>query len=472
MHKIKPETVKIRPLAIYEKQRQILRSTAPIKGFIGGRGTGKTKIGVIDILLRARNAEPWMAVSPDYNVIMGTTLVVFEEVATTTRQLIRIIKSPTPKAYFRTHDGGKAEVVFKSAEKPDKLRGFSNAGLWFDEATVMKKEAFLFAYPTLRFRGRLGPCLITATPKGTRHWTFETFFTPITEEFAIANPNPRYLYTGGRFYAPKKGTELVRSRSIDNPFLPPQYDETNRAQYSTMLAEQEFGGEFVDIAGLMFRREWFPIVNQAPRVAVRVRYWDRAATPGSGCFTAGVLMARDRRGLWYVEDVVRGQWSAHERNEVMRQTAILDKAKYGGEVIIFTETEGGSAGKEVSEQLLTMFGGFPMYTDNVGGGKQFRSVLGEKLPGQAKIVRAFPFQAQAEAGNVRVVRGAWNEAWFTELIAFPEYKFMDQVDGTTGAFNKLAQAIGVDAGQVTALDRQVNTDSYGALAMLQRNMRQ
>jgi hypothetical protein len=33
----------------------------------------------------------------------------------------------------------------------------------------------------------------------------------------------------------------------------------------------------------MFRREWFQLVNAAPIDAMRVRYWDRAATPGSGC---------------------------------------------------------------------------------------------------------------------------------------------------------------------------------------------
>src|SRR3954466_1235261 len=37
----------------------------------------------------------------------------------------------------------------------------------------------------------------------------------------------------------------------------------------------------------------------------------------------------------------------------------------------------------------------------------------------AKVTRFGPFSAQAEAGNVYVLRGSWNEDWFAALEAFP-----------------------------------------------------
>ena len=44
-----------------------------------------------------------------------------------------------------------------------------------------------------------------------------------------------------------------------------------------------------------------------------VRFWDQAATEGGGCYTAGVLMCKGEDGLFYIVDVVRGQWSPNKR---------------------------------------------------------------------------------------------------------------------------------------------------------------
>lgn len=55
-----------------------------------------------------------------------------------------------------------------------------------------------------------------------------------------------------------------------------------------------------------------------------------------------------------------------------------------------------------------------------------------------KTTRASPASAQAGAGNIKVVRGPWNEAFFTELENFPSPKTHDdQVDALSGAFNSL-----------------------------------
>src|SRR5262249_54039895 len=84
----------------------------------------------------------------------------------------------------------------------------------------------------------------------------------------------------------------------------------------------------------------------------------------------------------------------------------------------------GSAGKEVAEDKVKMLAGFPVHAERVTGDK---------------AVRAEPFAAQAEAGNVRLVRGPWNAAYVDELTAFPNGANDDQVDGSSGAFNKLTR---------------------------------
>lgn len=176
--------------------------------------------------------------------------------------------------------------------------------------------------------------------------------------------------------------------------------------------------------GNLFQRSWFPIVNVAPVEATRVRYWDKAGTENAGNYTAGVLMARDDNGLYFVEDVVRGQWSSHQRNTVIKQTAHLDAEKYGNTVQVWVEREGGSGGKESAEMTVKDLAGFPIRTEQVTGSKE---------------VRAAPFAAQAEAGNVRLVRGPWNQEYLNELTVFPSGQYDDQVDGSSGAFNKLAR---------------------------------
>jgi predicted phage terminase large subunit-like protein len=53
-------------------------------------------------------------------------------------------------------------------------------------------------------------------------------------------------------------------------------------------------------------------------------------------------------------------------------------------------------------------------------------------------VRASPFAAQCEAGNVKLVAGPWVEAFIDEITTFPNGKHDDQVDAAASAFNVLA----------------------------------
>jgi predicted phage terminase large subunit-like protein len=53
------------------------------------------------------------------------------------------------------------------------------------------------------------------------------------------------------------------------------------------------------------------------------------------------------------------------------------------------------------------------------------------------VQRADPFSYQVNAGNVRMVEGDWNYDCIRELRLFPRWKFKDQVDAISGAFNML-----------------------------------
>jgi predicted phage terminase large subunit-like protein len=180
------------------------------------------------------------------------------------------------------------------------------------------------------------------------------------------------------------------------------------------------------LEGARFKREFFEkFVQNAPNDGKRIRYWDKAGTEDTGeAATAGVLICMGKDGLIYIEDVVQGWWTAHEREQKILNTAARDSALYGGPYVvkIWVEQEPGSGGKESAESTVQNLLGYSVYLDKVQTNKD---------------ARLEPFAAQAEAGRIRVVKGHWNSSYIEELVSVPNGIRRDQADATGGAFSKL-----------------------------------
>jgi predicted phage terminase large subunit-like protein len=123
--------------------------------------------------------------------------------------------------------------------------------------------------------------------------------------------------------------------------------------------------------------------------------------------------------------VQRGQWSSEQRNVVIRQTAAVDAGRSGGHCVTWSEQEPGSSGLEVAQAFVKLLAGYASGYETSTGSKE---------------VRAMPFAAQCEAGNVKLLRGAWNAAYLDEMTSFPFGTNDDQVDASSGAFSKLVNA--------------------------------
>jgi predicted phage terminase large subunit-like protein len=200
-----------------------------------------------------------------------------------------------------------------------------------------------------------------------------------------------------------------------------------RRDVGSLVWNAEYQGVPRAPEGDRFKRGWFPIVEASPEVMARVRYWDKAATEGGGKFSAGVLIGRSAERQTFIEDVARGQWSTGHRRAAMLQTAQLDAARYGNTVRIYIEQEPGSSGKDSVDDEIRMLGAFPVHADRPTGDKD---------------TRLEPFRAQAEGGNVKLVRGTWNQqAYIEEMCAIPNGTFRDQADATAGGYNKLASVL-------------------------------
>jgi predicted phage terminase large subunit-like protein len=190
--------------------------------------------------------------------------------------------------------------------------------------------------------------------------------------------------------------------------------------------ESEYQQNPIVAGGDVFPIERLEVIQSVERSKIMssIRYFDKAGTEGAGASTAGVLMHRMADGSFVVEDVIRGQWGALERERRIKQAANADQALCPGNYEIWVEQEPGSGGKESAESTVRNLAGFNAYADRVSGKG-------------SKEIRAEPFAAQVQNGNVKVKSFDGIAEYFNELEAFPGSKNKDQVDASSGAFNKL-----------------------------------
>ncbi len=131
-------------------------------------------------------------------------------------------------------------------------------------------------------------------------------------------------------------------------------------------------------------------------------------------------MMRAESGLFFVEDVRRLRGSPLKVERAVKNTASVD----GKAVEIGLPQDPGQAGKAQAQRFVRALAGYNVRVRRESGDK---------------ITRAAPLSAQAEAGNVKLLRGPWNDAFLAELENFPE-GHDDQVDAAAGAFDMLTRA--------------------------------
>jgi len=209
--------------------------------------------------------------------------------------------------------------------------------------------------------------------------------------------------------------------------FPERFPEKQVIELETVLGSYATAGQLqqrpAPRSGGMFQRTDFEIVDAMPAGSHRVvRAWDFAATevkPGrKPDWTAGIRVSLVG-DIFYVEDVVRGQW----KPSVVEQTLLNTASQDGQTVSIRMPEDPGAAGKSDAQTKIKLLKGY--------------SVKAVRPTGE-KSVRARPASAQAEAGNVKLVRGLWNTAFLDEVCVFPAGTNDDQVDAFADAVNELA----------------------------------
>jgi predicted phage terminase large subunit-like protein len=212
-----------------------------------------------------------------------------------------------------------------------------------------------------------------------------------------------------------KSFRFIPCNVYDNPYLLPPL---NTSYLANLLAQSKknqlkfLHGSWknIDIGQSHFRRDWCEVVGpeEVPDHAKRVRAYDLAATPVSEVnknpdFTAGVLMSRDKFGIYYIEDLVKYR----ERPHTVLANIIKQSEMDGKHVRISIPKDTGSGGAIAAQHFITTLS---------EAGCIVKALV--KSGHNSKLNSGLPFCQIAEAGNVKIVRGDWNEEFFDDMEAF------------------------------------------------------
>jgi predicted phage terminase large subunit-like protein len=211
---------------------------------------------------------------------------------------------------------------------------------------------------------------------------------------------------GAPLWPEKHGLEDLRRMERANPYV-------FAGQYMQSPSPAEGG---------LFKPERLTMIEAEPAGLRWVRAWDLAASL-DGDFTVGVRLGADSEGRLVIGDMVRIRELADGRDRALVETARRD----GKGVRIGLPQDPGQAGKSLTTHFARLLSGFSLHVSPESG---------------AKLVRAEPFAAQVNTGNVALVRGAWNRELIEEMRLFPNGRRDDQIDACSRAFDLLLQPHG------------------------------
>ena len=228
-----------------------------------------------------------------------------------------------------------------------------------------------------------------------------------------------------------KSFTFISAKLSDNPTL----TKTDTGYKANLLALPEYerqqllegnwnarlqAGTFYRI-GVMSREGM--IVDVLPVGLRYCRAWDLAHTEGAGDWTVGAKIGTDGNGLYYISDMIRGQWEVNGRDERIKLAAEMDDS--GEDRTVVRIPEDPSAGKSEAARIVKLLDGH---------------IVKPKHPKGKKEIRQSSFASQFNAGNVKMLRAHWNQGLLQRLDAFPTKGVNDdEGDALADAHDELAK---------------------------------
>lgn len=360
-----------------------------------------------------------------------------------------------------------ASITFSAIADSRDTAGWQGSQLshiLIDEAAEWEMETVLFLLSRLRsatFKGKL-QMVMSCNPD--RHSFLYEWVKPFLDDDGVPKPGTEniirwFVVLGGTVYWGDSAEQLYEKYGagyefgvdfipksfrfipmsiFDNPILiknNPEYLANLQAQTRVNRLRFLHGSWSAVVEGSnYFKRGWCHIIDKLPPDKYEYsRGWDLAATKPSESnrnpdWTAGVLLARNKYGHYFVIDSYRFRENTSTVIENIIKTAKNDGL---ADTSVVIPKDPGQAGAQFNAYLRRILSEYGIYSKS------------EQVSGHSsKLNKFLPFASLAESGNVSVVKGEWNEAWFDELENFTgvnRAEKNDQVDATATAFNDLAK---------------------------------
>jgi PBSX family phage terminase large subunit len=231
--KLKSQSAKSLPaktIELFGRQYEFVFSPAHYAALNGGIGSGKSIAGAVRALSaglgaiggqKVQTPNVGMVTAPTYPMLRDSTLRTFREIAG------EFIAEYQKSENIATLVNG-SEVLFRSADEADRLRGPNITYWWGDEAAYYSADVWRVMIGRLRQFGQQGYAWVTTTPKG-RNWLYREFVQQQRDDYAIFNV-----------------------RTAQNPFLEAAFVDSLQAAYTGDFARQELEGDFVAFEGLIY----------------------------------------------------------------------------------------------------------------------------------------------------------------------------------------------------------------------------
>jgi len=267
-------------IRLYPTQFDFLQADK-FSGFIAGIGSGKTFVGALKALLWCKQPTLGMIVAPTFGMLRDSTLRTFLDLAENEVEKMN-------KGEMIAHMRSGAEVMFRSADKPDRLRGPNLHWAWIDEGGLCRNETWEITIGRVRADKALGDVWITSTPKGKSHWT----------------------------YKQADHMKMFRAATLDNPYVSDEWKESLLASYTGNFLRQEVYGEFVSFQGLVYNM--FDVTKHVMECPFEPVGFELAVDEGYTNPAVILKIAESADGEYHVCD----EW--YERGKLHSQ--IVDKA--------------------------------------------------------------------------------------------------------------------------------------------------
>lgn len=374
----------IRLPRLHPKQLEVARHPARFKALVCGRRWGKTRLGVgLGLETCLRGGRVWW-VAPTYSQ------------SSIAWRLAQPMAAQIPGSTIRVADmallfPGGGEFWFKSADKPQNLRGEGLDLLVMDEADFIDGDVWEQALrPTLA--DRKGRALFISSPNVENGW-----FHRIVQRGEGVDPQ----WKSWSF------------PSNTNPFLDPAEIEDARKALPSIVFRREFGAEFVSSGGARVQRAWLKTSTPAFGLHVTMGVDLAISTKDGADYSAVAVLGRGSEGITWVLDVQRLRAPFHQVLQFIRALA----EKWNPRSIAVESVQFQAAA--VQELLRTT-------TLPVVAARADRD----------KLTRFQPLEARYEQGLVRHAPGLPPE-FEQELLSFPVGEHDDQVDALAHAWAAL-----------------------------------